>query len=357
MKKNISSLIIIIAIVAFVSQAFAYEKNLPIGSRAKLASEAIRQVEQVYGGVYANGNLQPIDGTSYYKFAYNSKTPMASEISAMVAKQNLSFRVANPTNDWLSYYMLCTASDGRTLFSGGSGFRLKWSEKGGGGWHVPQTALSFEPYLAYEIPIKRKGVIGARIVARDAGGNVNQYVYLQVSYNSDDCMGTILFRSEYAGTGGELVVTYIDPDSGNWDSVEVAYSLKDDGQEIATVGGSFSTKPSFHDIVTLTAPYAYMTNIPSNNHIGTAPLGELSVPTDMWIYFHADTSEGENADSVSILKLGEEGADWHSEPIPANGPPYVPLLIKKGVYHVEYGFPQLRPPQPYNYNYGGGGKG
>lgn len=360
MKMKISSWVAAVMMaVAFTSNTVGQvEKTLPVGSRATLASEALRQVKNVYGSVYGPGSLQPLGGQSWFYFAYNTPTPSAEEIKSLVAQYNLSFRVINPSNDWLSFYFTCYAGDGANLFNGGSGFRLEY---GKGGWHVPESARDFEPYLNYTVPLRIKGAIGARILRRDASGNPQSELYLSVSYNNQTDIGTVSFISEYAGTHDQLIVTYrvVQPD-GSYQYSDAVYSMENDGAMIATTDVTSSFRSRFHDIVSLPVPYAYMTNVPSNSRVGTVPLGEMNVPYAMWVYLHADTSEGDTATTVRLLKLGTIDAQWREVNIPVGGPPYVPVFLESGLYHVDYEIPALRPPEPYDGTStggGGGGKG
>lgn len=345
---------VIMMITAFTSNiAFGYEKSLPINSRAALTSEAIRQVRVVTGSLWTQGNLQPTAGSSYFWLEYKTSKPRKDEIRTLVSNQSLSYKVVNPTNDWMQFYMSCRNTDGYELFNGYSGFRLEY---GRGGWQVPETARQFDSVLAYTVPMKLKGAIGARIVVRDERGYVTTERGLQVKYDNDKGVGTVFFLSEYAGTRGELVISYWEPQpDGNMRQVDVAYNLSGDGEAIATTDGVTSMKPDFKDIVTLNPPYVYLTFIQAKDHVGVYPLVEVTIPYPQWCFFHAGTIEGEIATAARILKLGSEDAEWKEYPM-GPGIPYVPVLLESGVYHVDWVFPKLHPPQPSSSG-GGGGSG
>src|SRR3989344_4458080 len=227
--KKISNWFIAAVMMTAAFTSSAYEKSLPVGSRAALVSQAIRDVKGINGSRWSQGNLQPTNGSGYFWVEYNSPTPKKDEIRALIAAQQLSYRVMSPSNDWLGFYVSCYNAEGYQLFYGGNGFRLEY---GKGGWQVPEAARQFDVMLAWQIPIKLKGAIGARIVVRNDDGYITSDFGLRVDYNYQNDMGTVFMLSEYSGLGsrGQLIVTYLErqPD-GNSRTIDVVYSLSGDG--------------------------------------------------------------------------------------------------------------------------------
>ncbi|MFA6076651.1 MAG: hypothetical protein WC735_01080 [Candidatus Paceibacterota bacterium] len=355
--KNISqSFVVAMLAIALTSTTFAYEKVLPIGSRAALVSHAVLAAGKsgrIYGWLWAQGNLQSTNGPGYFQVEYNSPAPNKTEIQKIISSHELSYRVIDPTNDWLNMWTSCQDADGNELFYGGTGFRLQY---GINGWQVPEESRMFDIILGYRIPIKIKGAIGARILVRDNDGNMRPNIWLNVSYDQESNIGTVGMISEYAGIGsrGQLIVTYWENVDGKMREVEVVYGLSGDGEAISTTDGSTSMKPMMSCIVSLTAPKAYILGIPSKNHIGTVPLGELLLTELSEVILYAQTTEGDSATSVRILDTTKFNAEWSPFEMPDGAP--IVITLDPGLYHVDYDIPGLHSPVPY-YNYGGGSNG
>lgn len=352
MKRNISQFLAVAMLaVAFVSTTYAYEKTLPIGSRAALVSEAIRSVKIITGQLWTQGDLQPTNGSGYFYVEYNSPAPSKAEILNQMSVHELSYRVIDPTNDWLNLFTSCFSAEGQELFYGGTGFHLQY---GVNGWQVPEESRTFDIMLGYRIPIKIKGAIGARILVRDDNGNMRPNIWLNVSYDQESNIGTVGMISEYAGIGsrGQLIVTYWENVDGKMREVEVVYGLSGNGEAISTTDGTTSMKPTMSEIVTLQGGKAYILGIPSRNHIGTVPLGELLIGERSLNLFYAETTEGDLATTVRVLNTTKFSAEWSTFEMPGGAP--IELTLDPGLYHVDYDIPGLHSPVPY-YNYGGSG--
>ncbi|MEI8174781.1 MAG: hypothetical protein WCG28_02415 [bacterium] len=344
MQKINQLLAVALLAVALTSTTYAYEKTLPVGSRAKLTSHAILLAGhggRIYGWLGAQGNLQPTNGSDFFSVEYNSPAPKKVEILDLMASQPLSYRVIKPETDWLNMSTSCQDAEGHELFYGGSGFYLEATPNG---WQVPEQARQFDIVLAYQIPIKIKGAIRARILVRDDDGNARfPDVQLNVDYDNGNDIGTMFMLSQYAGLGsrGQLIVTYREKANGMRET-EIVYGLSGDGEVIRTTDGSTTMKPNMPGIVPLTAPKAYILGIPSKNHIGTVPLGELPLAEQSEVILYAETTEGDLATSVSILNTTNFTAEWSNFEMPGGAP--IVITLDPGLYHVDYNVPGLRSP-------------
>lgn len=358
-------LMVLVLGVVCIASAFsglAQSKSLPIDSLASAVSHNLLLVRQVYGQLYSSSILNTNGSKTFWNQPYNPNgVPKESDLVAMVVTNPFAFMIARPSNDWVNVWINYQSAEGYQLFYASEGFQLTQSN---GVWQVPASAsTNLQNWIGYYEPIAEKNAIGAHLNLRDANENLLQNIYLQVDWNYNTHVGTILNQTTYLGQHGEMVVTYGQFDQyGNMtNSYDVAFALDEDkgGAVLVPANVKAGFTPSWDGLITvLQPPVVALTNVPSKNHIGTSPLVEITLTNAMTVYFSANTTEGETANGFTV-KLLQSGVDLPVVPyVIPQGASSLGVTLPAGVYHIDYSWPQLAPAQvlPYWY-YGGGGKG
>jgi len=354
--KTIISMVIAVAVcIASAFTASAQSKSLPIDSLAAAVSHNLQQVRHVYGQLNSSSLLNTNGSKTFWYMSYNPNgVPKQSDLVAMVVTNPFSFLVARPSNDWVNVNISYDSVEGYQLFWAGTGFYLVQSN---GVWQVPAYAsTNLQNWIGYYEPIAEKNAIGARLNLRDVNGNLLQNLYLQVNWNNDTHIGTILHLTQYNGQHGEMVVTYgqFDQYGNQTNSYDVAFTLDEDKGGVAIAPASVKTgiTPSWNNLLmVLQPPNVALTNVPSNNHIGTSPLVEVTVTNTMIVNFSAKTTEGENANGFTI-KLLQSGMDLPVVPyVMPQGVNSLGVELPPGMYHIDFTWPQLAPAQIYPWWY------
>jgi hypothetical protein len=331
--KNIVIACTVAALIA-TNLTASEQKKMPIDSVASAVSYDLLHVGQVYGDVYATSIVNTNGSRTFWNQSYNpNQVPKIGDLIAMVATNPFAFMIARPTNDAVDVYISYDSADGDQLFYADEGFMLTLSN---GNWQIPVTAFTnMQTSLAYYEPIYEKGAVGARLNLRDANENILQTIWLDVYYTSSTRIGKIMNQTQYLGQHGELIVTY-----GQFDQ----YGNETNTYDVASWNGL---------VLQMAPPNIVLTNVPSNNHIGSSPLVEFTITNDTTVYFHADTSEGEVANGLTI-KLLLAGQDLPKVPysIP-DGVAGISVLLPAGTYHIDFTWPLLTPAQIYPWYYYG----
>ena len=356
--KSVLSMVILGACcIASAFTASAQSKSLPSDSLAAATSHGLLLVRQVSGFLSCNSLVNTNGSKTYWFQSYSPNgVPKESDLVSMVVTNPFAFSVARPTNDWVSANISYNSAEGYQLFYAGVGFNLVQSN---GVWQVPASALTnLQTWIGYYEPIAEKNAVGARLILRDGNENLLQTFYLQVNWNNDTHVGTILNLTQYLGQHGEMVVTYgqFDQYGNETNTYDVAFAMDEDKGGVALVPANVKAgfTPVWDSLVkVLQPPVVALTNVPSYKHIGTSPLVEITVTNTMTVYFSANTTEGENANGFTV-KLLQSGMDLPVVPytIPP-GASSLGVTLPPGVYHIDYTWPQLAPQQIYPWWYYG----
>ena len=351
MKTTKLMVAIIIALTCVISTftASAQSKSLPIDSLGAAVSHNLMLVSRGYGSLNCNSLVNTNGVKTFWWQNYNPNgVPKIGDLTAMSVTNPFAFMVARPTNDSVSADISYISSEGYQLFYGWTDFML---EKTNGVWRVPESALTNMQYsISYLEPIAEMNAVGAYLNLRDTNGYPIQRIYLQVDRNSSSRIGTILNLTQYLGQHGEMFVTYAQYDQyGNiTNTFDVAFSMEEGkgGVALPSAMAKAAFTPSWGNLAKeLQPPIVALTNVPSWNHVGTSQLVEITVKTNMMVYFSAQTTEGEDANGFTV-KILLPGMDL--PPVPYYMPQGVKSLgveLPPGTYHIDFLWPMLAPQQ------------
>ena len=235
-----------------------------VSSKAAMVSYAKSQVRGGYVGFSSGASVNEMSSTNY---AYANLPVGNCDLFAVVdclKTQTVSFAVARPDTDYVSFFEDIYDQNGYGLFLGSS---YGQSEMVNGLWTVPSSMLSLDLQLSSCIPISIANLVSAKLILRDDNGNVVQDQGQDV-YNWGQ--GSFVYFSTYLiGCNGDFAVTV---DNGGGKYTTIVSSLRDNkkytiSEESTKVGASV------HGIIRLPDDAtSFTTNLPSYNGRGESPL-------------------------------------------------------------------------------------
>lgn len=303
-------------------------RSLPAGTnvslRDLLAIYARENIEVVHASVYAETMVHDPNTRTYISFTVpTNELPDLEAISASIRAEELTFRVAD-TNDWISFSVTYSSSEGYALFYGGSGFRL---ERTATGWVVPKSALSLELYLASHIPLTLSNLFSVELMIRDQYGNVVDRRYIGASGSA------VWLPTDILGLDGNLKFTFLKKEGDASRLVEVFYDLRD-GRFLKPIKGNVDpAEITLSDFLVLPVG----TNVVYYEARGWElfpKVVELKLTAETKVSVYAQTPE-EVASGFTVKAA--RGALLPYVPITAGG--YSEIILGPGTYFFSFDFP------------------
>ena len=259
-----------------------------------------------------------------------------------IREQELVFSLADPSVDKVNLTLTVYDENWQPLFQGYNYVGLVKDKDGV--WGLPDEAWNIEAALCYRIPLYIPNAQSARILQRDAQGNVANTQWLDTDWEN----GVIWFLSQYAGASGQMVVSTWTSGGGEKNSVYDLNEMAEVPVQDIKTSGSFSLQ----GVITITNDSSAVVVSPeSSNGYGEVPLIEKTVAGPAWISVTLITTENEPALGISVRDSENDAADaWVYLPM-VNGKALVPVdhacVIQIVPRFEKFGVPQVD-------QYGGG---
>ncbi len=307
-----AKLLAVLALLALITvTAFAQNDFTMITSPAALRSYAYSQVAR---GQVSIGSQSMLNGSKNYV----NTEPLSGGATVVMDSLNslaeFKYSVAD-VRDPVGYYGYLMNEEWDTLFSGGQQGNFQF-DKGQGRWVVPPELENLKlSTMVSQVPIKVKGVLSARVIVRDAKGNVIRDDYLNVRNEK------VYYPEGYTERTGEIILTKRGADGSVVDEV---YDLKT-GQQNTPTSVSSRAYVSIEGVLNF-----YNSSVMLNQQ----PKDTLSILTvtveSMIAAFSATAPGGETPRAVLIRK--SDGQRWYRQAIEIGN--ITCIKIPAGEWHV-----------------------
>jgi len=318
----------------FTVTTFAQTDFTMITSPAALRSYAYGKVAR---GQISVGSRSMLNGSKNY---VNTELLSGGATVVMASLNELAeFKYSvSDVRDPVGYWGYLMDEDWETLFFGGQSAVLQFNDKTGR-WIVPPELETIKlTTMVTQVPIKVKGIVSARVIVRDAKGNVLREDYLNVRN------GKLYFPEGYTGRMGELIVTKRSGDD----------SIVDEVYDLLTGKANTPTSVNSRAYVSIEGVLNFFNSSVKLDRQPKDTLSILTVTVDSMIAaFGATAPGGETPRAVLIRK--SDGQSWYRQAIEIGDS--VSLKILAGEWHVifEWEPDQYRElPVVYHWDYDGG---
>lgn len=307
-----AKLLAVLALLSLITVTAVAQSDLSmITSPSALRSYAYSQVAR---GQISIGSRSMLNGSKNYintELLSGGATVVMANMNSLA---DFNYSVAD-VRDPIGYYGYLMNEDWDTIFMGGQQGTLQF-DKDQGRWIVPPELENLKlSTMVTQVPIKVKGVLNARVIVRDAQGNVIREDYLNVRNDK------VYYPEGYTERTGELILTKRGADGSVVDEV---YDLKT-GQQNTPTSVSSRAYVSIQGVLNFYNSSVMLNQQPKDT------LSILTVTVDSMIAaFSATAPGGETPRAVLIRK--SDNQKWYRQAIEIGNS--TSLKIPAGEWHV-----------------------
>lgn len=319
-----------------------FPENFPL-TDAAIISYYNDTVTRGYSSVYGPAVLEPVSGKSFATAVGNDG---GGAILRRLLAQPLSFRIANPKDNYVVLQANLQNSDGQVIFAGARGYQPVLGEKGPS-WYIPMDADGVQLFLSEKLPgLKIPKVDAIHIVPKKSDGGWAGEDYW-VNRNCDDRGCSFNFDLNKLPAHGQVILIRYEKAGAVEKSYDIGTGAPSEvtTHSLAFNGGVYGMR-SFTDLGM--APGAHLKMAVTVHRWEKSPLLHVVIERSDDIHQRpieiAASMVDENgnvvalATNVQFRKVGADQLAW-SDPINFEKGNLLTGSIGEGQYYFIFGWP------------------